>query len=45
MPPLALLKPVTWSPGTRVGMIALRGYLLISVVLLAIKAGQLGGGG
>ena len=27
MPPLALLEPVPWSPGTRLGMIALRGYL------------------
>ncbi len=44
MPPLALLKPVTWSPGTKVGMMCLRGYLLISVVLLAIKAAQIGGG-
>src|SRR5487761_719539 len=44
MPPLALLKPVTWSPGTKVGMMCLRGYLLVSVVLLAIKAGQIGGG-
>ncbi|HEY2441935.1 MAG TPA: hypothetical protein VGI31_02250, partial [Streptosporangiaceae bacterium] len=42
MPPLALLKPVTWSPGTRLGMMCLRGYLVISVVLLAIKAAQIG---
>jgi Mn2+/Fe2+ NRAMP family transporter len=44
MPPLALLKPVTWSPGTKLGMFCLRGYLVIAVVLLAIKAGQIGGG-
>jgi hypothetical protein len=44
MPPLTLLKPVTWAPGTKLGMMCLRGYLVISVVLLAIKAGQLGGG-
>jgi Mn2+/Fe2+ NRAMP family transporter len=44
MPPLALLKPVIWSPGVRIGMITLRGYLLIAVILLAVKAGQLGGG-
>jgi Mn2+/Fe2+ NRAMP family transporter len=44
MPPLALLKPVTWAPGTKVGMMCLRGYLLIAVVLLAIKAAQVGGG-
>lgn len=30
MPPLTLLEPVTWSPGTRLGMIALRGYLVTS---------------
>jgi hypothetical protein len=44
MPPLALLKPVTWAPGTKVGMMCLRGYLLLAVVLLAIKAAQVGGG-
>jgi Mn2+/Fe2+ NRAMP family transporter len=42
MPPLTLLKPVTWSPGTRLGMMCLRGYLVVSVVLLAVKAAQLG---
>jgi Mn2+/Fe2+ NRAMP family transporter len=42
MPPLALLKPVSWSPGTKLGMMCLRGYLVISVVLLAIKAAQIG---
>jgi len=44
MPPLALLKPVTWSPGTRLGMLVLRGYLVISVLRLIVKAVQLGGG-
>jgi Natural resistance-associated macrophage protein len=44
MPPLALLKPVTWSPATRLGMIVLRSYLVISVLLLIVKAVQLGGG-
>jgi Mn2+/Fe2+ NRAMP family transporter len=44
MPPLTLLKPVVWSPGTKLGMLLLRGYLVISVVLLVIKAIQLGGG-
>ncbi len=43
MPPLALLKPVKWSPGIRVGMLALRGYLVLSAVLLLVKAIQLGG--
>jgi Mn2+/Fe2+ NRAMP family transporter len=42
MPPLALLKPVVWSPGTRLAMLILRGYLVVSVVLLAVKAVQLG---
>jgi hypothetical protein len=44
MPPLALLKPVQWSPATKLGMLLLRGYLVLSVVLLAVKAVQLGGG-
>ncbi len=43
MPPLALLKPVVWSPATRLGMIVLRGYLVVSVLLLVVKAVQLGG--
>ena len=43
-PPLALLKPVIWSPETKLAMIVLRGYLLISVLLLIVKAVQLGGG-
>jgi Mn2+/Fe2+ NRAMP family transporter len=42
MPPLTLLEPVTWSPGTRLGMIALRGYLVIGALLLVVKAVQLG---
>jgi len=41
MPPLTLLEPVTWSPGTRLGMIALRGYLVIGALLLVVKAIQL----
>ncbi len=44
MPPLALLKPVAWSSGTRLGMSMLRGYLVISVVLLVVKAVQVGSG-
>jgi hypothetical protein len=43
MPPLALLEPVKWSAGTRAGMLALRGYLVIGAILLVIKAIQLGG--
>jgi NRAMP (natural resistance-associated macrophage protein)-like metal ion transporter len=41
MPPLTLLEPVTWSPGTRLGMIALRTYLVIGALLLVVKAVQL----
>jgi Mn2+/Fe2+ NRAMP family transporter len=44
MPPLALLEPVTWSAGTKLGMLALRGYLVVGAVLLVVKAVQLGGG-
>ncbi|MCV7097451.1 Nramp family divalent metal transporter [Mycobacterium kubicae] len=43
MPPLTLLEPVTWSAGTRLGMIALRGYLVVGAVLLIVKAVQLSG--
>ena len=42
MPQLALLEPVTWSAGTKLGMLALRGYLVIGAVLLVVKAVQLG---
>jgi NRAMP (natural resistance-associated macrophage protein)-like metal ion transporter len=42
MPPLTLLEPVRWSPGTRLGMIALRSYLVIGALLLVVKAIQLG---
>jgi Mn2+/Fe2+ NRAMP family transporter len=42
MPPLALLKPVTWSPGLRLGMLSLRAYLVLAVVMLIVKAVQLG---
>ncbi len=43
MPPIALLKPVAWSPGTKLGVLLLRGYLVVSVVLLVVKAIRLGG--
>jgi len=42
MPPLALLKPAQWSTGRKVAMLALRSYLVISVLLLIVKAVQLG---
>ena len=44
MPPLALLKPVQWSAGTKLAILVLRGYLVISVLLLIVKAIQLGTG-
>ncbi|MDQ6783315.1 MAG: divalent metal cation transporter [Actinomycetota bacterium] len=44
MPPLALLKPVKWSPGLRVGILSMRGYLVLSAILLLVKAIQLGSG-
>ncbi|MHB1595099.1 MAG: NRAMP family divalent metal transporter [Streptosporangiaceae bacterium] len=44
MPPLALLKPVRWSPATKLAILLLRGYLVVSVLLLVVKAVQLGSG-
>ena len=44
MPPLALLGRPEWSAGRKAGMLALRGYLVIAVLLLVVKAIQLGGG-
>jgi Mn2+/Fe2+ NRAMP family transporter len=44
MPPLALLKPADWSAGRKVALLTLRGYLVISVLLLIVKAVQIGHG-
>jgi Mn2+/Fe2+ NRAMP family transporter len=44
MPPLTLLSRPRWSTGRRAAMIALRSYLLVSTILLVVKAVQLGGG-
>jgi Mn2+/Fe2+ NRAMP family transporter len=41
MPPLALLNRPTWSPGRKFAILALRGYLVIAVALLVVKAAQL----
>ena len=41
MAPLASLRPLIWSRGQRIGMIALRVYLVVAVLLLAVKLGQL----
>ena len=42
MPPLNLLRRPTWSRGRLLGMWALRGYLVLAVILLLVKAIQLG---
>jgi NRAMP (natural resistance-associated macrophage protein)-like metal ion transporter len=44
MAPLALLGRPQWSTGRKIAMLTLRGYLLVSVILLIVKAIQLGGG-
>ncbi len=44
MPPLTLLEPVKWSFGTKLGMLALRGYLVVGALLLVVKAIQVGRG-
>jgi Mn2+/Fe2+ NRAMP family transporter len=44
MAPLAFLARPEWSSGRKAAMLILRGYLVVSVVLLVIKAVQLGGG-
>ena len=42
MPPLALLKPVDWSPGTKLSVLLLRAYMVVAVVLLVVAAVRLG---
>ncbi len=44
MAPLTLLGRPQWSTGRKVAMLTLRGYLVVSVILLIVKAIQLGGG-
>ena len=41
MPGLALLERPTWSPVRRVAMLILSGYLVLAIILLAVKATQL----
>ena len=41
MPALALLQRPTWSIGRRIAMITLSGYLILAILLLAVKAVQL----
>ncbi len=42
MPPLSLIERPKWSRGRLVGMYLLRGYLVVAVLLLLIKAVELG---
>jgi NRAMP (natural resistance-associated macrophage protein)-like metal ion transporter len=44
MPPLALLSRPQWSTGRKAAMLTMRGYLLLSMILLIVKAVQLSGG-
>ncbi len=41
MPPLALLNRPEWSPARKAAILALRGYLVVAVALLVVKAVQL----
>jgi hypothetical protein len=41
MPALALLQRPQWSMGRRVAILALRGYLVVAVLLLIVKAVQI----
>ena len=41
MPPLALLNRPEWSPARKVAMLALQAYLVLTVILLVVKAVQL----
>jgi Mn2+/Fe2+ NRAMP family transporter len=44
MPPITLLSRPQWSRGRRVGLMALQGYVIVAMILLAVKVVQLGGG-
>jgi hypothetical protein len=41
MPPLALLERPKWSAARRIAMLTMIGYLVVAVVLLAVKAVEL----
>jgi hypothetical protein len=41
MPALALLERPAWSLGRRIAMVTLSGYLVLAIVLLAVKAVQI----
>jgi hypothetical protein len=42
MPPINLLQRPKWSRGRTFGMYSLRGYLVLAVIMLLVKAIQLG---
>jgi hypothetical protein len=42
MPPLSLLRRPTWSRSRLASMYVLRGYLVVAVLLLLVKAIELG---
>ena len=44
MPPFELLERPEWSRTRTVGMYALRGYLVLAVVMLIVKAVEVGVG-
>ena len=41
MPPLEELPRPVWSTARKMGMVTLRGYLLVAAVLLVVKVAQL----
>jgi hypothetical protein len=41
MPALALLERPKWSAARRIAMLTLSGYLVLAIILLAVKAGEL----
>jgi hypothetical protein len=41
MPPLALLSRPAWSPARRAAILILRGYLVVAIGLLVVKAFRL----
>jgi NRAMP (natural resistance-associated macrophage protein)-like metal ion transporter len=45
MPPLALLNRPKWSPGRKLAVLSLQAYLVLTVILLVVKAVQLALGG
>jgi hypothetical protein len=42
MPALAFVQRPQWSLGRRVAILTLRGYLVVAVALLVVKAVQIG---